>query len=186
MIINFRYHIFTITAIFVALGLGILIGSSIVGPEGLIEEQRKLISNIAHDINKLRDENLDLVKDLDQLRLQMDYRNMLEKELFPLFLKEEFQNKKYYLLNNKEIDKTVKQTLTHFFETLGSTLKIVNNLQEIDKDKLSKILLWDINNQQKASLKELQTIFKEKQIIVYKNDDLIGLIKTLVESELND
>ena len=41
MFMNLRYHIFTISAIFAALGIGILIGTCIIGDEGLLEEQQR-------------------------------------------------------------------------------------------------------------------------------------------------
>lgn len=44
--IDLKYHISSIVAIFLALGLGILIGSSIVGDNLLIEQQKKMIDRL--------------------------------------------------------------------------------------------------------------------------------------------
>jgi len=45
-VIDLKYHISSIVAIFLALGLGILIGSSIVGDNLLIEQQKKMIDRL--------------------------------------------------------------------------------------------------------------------------------------------
>lgn len=74
MIINFRYHIFTITAIFAALGIGILIGSSIIGNEGLLEEQQRIVREISNDIDRMKDENTRLLKSISSLEANLDYK----------------------------------------------------------------------------------------------------------------
>ncbi len=52
--IDIRYHIATIVAVFVALGVGILIGSTLVGSDVLIEQQKKMITQLESQFTELR------------------------------------------------------------------------------------------------------------------------------------
>ena len=101
MILNFRYHIFTITAIFAALGLGMLIGSSIIGQEGLLEEQKKIINNISLDINRLRIENQELKKGKDQLEEELANRQNIERKYLSLILNNLLNDAEYYLVHDQ-------------------------------------------------------------------------------------
>jgi len=58
-LISFRYHIFTIVAIFLAVGLGLLFGSSVVQP-ALIEDLRNQANQLSQDLSDTRAEVNDL------------------------------------------------------------------------------------------------------------------------------
>src|SRR5690554_8050769 len=110
MIINFRYHIFTITAIFAALGLGILIGSSIIGHEGLVEEQEKLINNIANSIKQLSTENMQLKSELGIMKERVEYYSELEMNLLALIVEERLADREYLLVCPEDEDLIEKDT----------------------------------------------------------------------------
>lgn len=57
MVIDLKYHLSTIIAIFLALGIGILIGSAMIGDDGMVREQQHLIVQIEKDLNSLRSQN---------------------------------------------------------------------------------------------------------------------------------
>lgn len=53
--IDIRYHVATIVAVFIALGLGVLIGSTIVGDSLLVEQQNLMIDRLEEQFNSLRE-----------------------------------------------------------------------------------------------------------------------------------
>jgi len=53
-VIDIRYHVATLVAIFIALGVGILIGSTLVGGDVLIEQQKKMITQLESQFDVLR------------------------------------------------------------------------------------------------------------------------------------
>ncbi|NLB18723.1 MAG: copper transporter, partial [Syntrophomonadaceae bacterium] len=53
--IDIRYHIATLIAVFVALGVGILIGSTLVSGDVLVEQQKKMITQLETQFNVLRE-----------------------------------------------------------------------------------------------------------------------------------
>lgn len=61
--IDLKYHITSIVAIFLALGLGILIGSSIVGDNLLVDQQKKMIDRLEEQFYVLRDRDKKLEAD---------------------------------------------------------------------------------------------------------------------------
>lgn len=61
--IDLKYHITSIVAVFLALGLGILIGSSIVGDNLLVDQQKKMIDRLEEQFHVLRDRDKKLEAD---------------------------------------------------------------------------------------------------------------------------
>jgi hypothetical protein len=57
--VNFRFHLISVVAIFLALSVGVALGSGFVG-EALTKNLRKRIDNVRADAEALREENLDL------------------------------------------------------------------------------------------------------------------------------
>lgn len=68
--IDLKYHITSIVAIFLALGLGILIGSSIVGDNLLVDQQKKMIDRLEEQFYVLRDRE-------DKLEAENEYKTNL-------------------------------------------------------------------------------------------------------------
>jgi Copper transport outer membrane protein, MctB len=66
-LISFRYHIFTIVAIFLAVGLGLLFGSSVVQP-ALIEELENQANQLTQDLSDTRAEVSDLKAQVEDLQ----------------------------------------------------------------------------------------------------------------------
>jgi hypothetical protein len=54
--INFRYHIVSLVAVFLALGLGILMGSTVID-QGLVRQLQKQTKSLGGNLDTVRDEN---------------------------------------------------------------------------------------------------------------------------------
>ena len=61
--IDLKYHIASIVAVFLALGLGVIIGSTIVGDDLLVEQQQKLIERLEEQFYGLKDRESELLAD---------------------------------------------------------------------------------------------------------------------------
>ncbi len=66
--IDIRYHVATLVAIFIALGVGILIGSTLVGGDVMIEQQKKMISQLEAQFDDLRERESQMVEENEFLR----------------------------------------------------------------------------------------------------------------------
>lgn len=61
--IDIRYHVATLVAIFIALGVGILIGSTLVGGDVLIEQQKKMITQLESQFDVLRQRESEMAEE---------------------------------------------------------------------------------------------------------------------------
>ena len=57
MIVDFKYHIASLVAVFMALGIGVIIGSSVLGESivrNIVAEQELLITRLEEDYDGLK------------------------------------------------------------------------------------------------------------------------------------
>jgi hypothetical protein len=64
--INFRFHLVSLIAVFLAMGLGILVGSTVVD-QVIVDRLDREISNVSHESNQLKSENSDLRDQVSKL-----------------------------------------------------------------------------------------------------------------------
>src|SRR5271156_4349340 len=64
--INFRFHIVSLIAVFLALGLGILLGSPVVD-QVLVDRLDHEISSVSHESNQLKSDNSKLNGEVSNL-----------------------------------------------------------------------------------------------------------------------
>jgi hypothetical protein len=77
---SFRYHAISLVAVFLALGIGILLGVAI-GENGIVSNASKdLERSLRGDLNRTRSQNSDLKSDIGR-------RNEYEKEIYPQLVK---------------------------------------------------------------------------------------------------
>ncbi|ACL69418.1 copper transporter [Halothermothrix orenii] len=185
MILNFRYHLFTISAIFAALGIGILIGSSIIGHDKLILEQERIIKDIGDDIKNIRQENLQLKNDITEMEKELEYRKKIEKRFYTLVLKDIIKGENYYLILSDRLKENYGSELEYIFEKAGVQLKFINNIEEFQLDKQGKVIIWGKQNINRFK-SGLYSNLKGEEIIYLDNKGSIAdFILSLLESETN-
>lgn len=85
MIVDIRYHIASLVAVFLALGLGILIGATLLDDGKLLESQEKLIAGLERQFDRLQVEKLSLEGKIAQLNHELQQRetvlNLVEAPL---------------------------------------------------------------------------------------------------------
>ena len=64
---NLRYHVVSLTAVIVALGIGILIGALVVGDRGMTDQQELLISRLSADFERLVGDRDRLIDEVEML-----------------------------------------------------------------------------------------------------------------------
>lgn len=77
MILDIRYHIASLVAVFLALGLGILIGASILDEGRLIESQEQLIAGLERRFDSLQGERNLLEAKIALLKTELEEQNSL-------------------------------------------------------------------------------------------------------------
>src|SRR5690625_541072 len=78
--INFRYHVTTIVAIFLSLGFGLLVGLSLADSEVVRDEQATLIRGIEENLQSLRTNNKNLQHELQAMETVLHhYESVYER-----------------------------------------------------------------------------------------------------------
>jgi len=150
MFYGLKYHLITIIALFIALTIGILIGSTIIGSESIMQQQQKLIGALKKDFRALRSENDRFkrqIKSLEEkLALNLEYRRNILSLLFKDRLNEE---KILVVRSNKIGEKKINRVIDYL--KLANP-KVIDSLNEeqVVKDRYTKIIfLGKINGQLK-------------------------------------
>mgnify|MGYP000032092654 CR=1 FL=1 len=74
------YHIITIVSVFIALGIGIFIGSMLNGEQLMMSYQTNLIHEFEKHIQVLTSENNELKSRIEQLITEMNVRETINTE----------------------------------------------------------------------------------------------------------
>lgn len=69
--LDFRWHAFTLVAVFLALGIGIVIGVLVPQDRLLVERQKDMIARLEGDFERLRADNRRLSEENTRLRLEL-------------------------------------------------------------------------------------------------------------------
>jgi copper transport outer membrane protein MctB len=116
-VINFRYHVVSLAAVFLALAIGLVVGTAAAnGP--IADNLKDQFNNVSADNQQLRDT-------LDQRTADLDKAGEFATEAAPVLLAGKLSGKKVLVLslegNNKDVDKTVDGVST-FLQTAGATV----------------------------------------------------------------
>jgi hypothetical protein len=116
-VINFRYHVVSLAAVFLALAIGLVVGTAAAnGP--IADNLKDQFNNVSADNQQLRDT-------LDQRTADLDKAGEFATEAAPVLLGGKLSGKKVLVLslegNNKDVDKTV-DGVTTFLQMAGATV----------------------------------------------------------------
>ncbi len=98
MIIDVRYHIASLVAVFLALGLGILIGTAALGERVLVREQSRLIERLESDVTRVTNERRDLQRELTAERTALRQANRFGRAVLPLLVADRLYGKQVALI----------------------------------------------------------------------------------------
>lgn len=86
MIIDYKYHIASIVAVFVALGLGIMIGATTLGNninEAIVQQHDRIYENIRMELEDIRLQKNEAVKNAQNTQKILNVSVEFEKQLLP-------------------------------------------------------------------------------------------------------
>ena len=99
MIIDIKYHIASLTAVFLALGIGILIGTSMIGSDTITKQQKNMIDGIEKEFTILREENKQNTDALLQAQDVMLNQQQFNQAVMPLLVRNKLQGRKIALVD---------------------------------------------------------------------------------------
>jgi len=139
MIIDFRYHVASLVAIFIALGLGIFIGSTLVGEdimENLVKEQKIWIGKLENDYLTLKEETNGLKKQLLEKQVQLNEYENFVLQMKPYLISNKLQEKKFAIIqigenkNNQELGSLLEQAGAEVVSTISFFISGINKVSD--------------------------------------------------------
>ncbi len=132
--IDFRYHIVSIVAVFLALGLGILIGSSIVSDDLMVAQQQKIIDRLEQQFSSLRQQESTLLAENEaNKRTINNYENFSQGMLTPI-AKDHLKgaNLSIVVTGGQEIPVSLLNTLSIAGANVNTQTVVLNNINMKD------------------------------------------------------
>lgn len=96
MIIDIRYHIASLIAVFLALGIGILIGSAVLGNnvnEAIVQQQKQIVDNLQKDFDQMRQENQNAQDEIANYKTALTIHKQFEQSVVPALLQNKLKDK---------------------------------------------------------------------------------------------
>lgn len=134
---DIRYHIASLVAVFLALAIGIILGTVIVDKGIMVDQQKALVEKLEKDFEKLRTENA-------KLALEGKHYEQYARESFLPLIKDRLLGKNVAVIVTSTVDDSVKNSVFETLKRAGATYSCITINQPWsfeDKKVLDKITL---------------------------------------------
>lgn len=156
MIIDYRYHIASLVAVFIALGIGILIGSALLGNDAIAERQKQLADRLEVQLEELRQKNEAVQAKANSLEIDNNIQKQFEKQVLPPLVAGKLTGKRIAIVetNSYGFRDDLVNTLSMSGATVQSVTTVLNG--------------FDLTGHKDLLIKELGLkITDDKQIVSY-------------------
>ncbi|MGQ9711624.1 MAG: copper transporter [Desulfotomaculales bacterium] len=147
MIIDLRYHIVSLVAVFLALGIGILVGSTVLGGDTLVKQQEELAGRLEQHLEGLRRENDALRAELNRAEVERQRYNDFAHQVLPLLVADRLKGMRIAVIETAPYDTTedLKPVLEMAGGTVSTSVRIVSGLKWDSETghRLKELTGWD-------------------------------------------
>lgn len=98
MIIDLRYHIASLVAVFLALGIGILVGSFILSVDTLEKQQEQIAERLENHLNELREENQAMQAEVLAAEAEVELQKQFLRETLPRLVAGQLEGRRIALV----------------------------------------------------------------------------------------
>lgn len=125
MIVDFKYHMASLVAVFLALGLGIFMGSTVLGESlvgNLVEEQEHIVRRLEADYEVLKEELKISRQEIKKQKEINDAYQRYAEETLPFMLKDKLKGRRVAVIEHTMLEKTQVSLFTKGLELAGAQL----------------------------------------------------------------
>lgn len=149
MIIDMKYHIASLIAVFLALGIGILVGSAVLGDnvnDVIMAQQKQMVDDLTRNFEKIRKDNLLAQDEIANYQAYLNVSKEFEKQILPLLVADKLQGKQVAIIetSNYGIHEDWINTLKMAGANITSVTTVlegVNLNEETRKELATKLML---------------------------------------------
>lgn len=142
MIINIKYHIASLVAVFLALGIGIVIGIALLGNDSVTKTQETIIKDLRNNYDKINTENKDAQADIKKLQSLINNNHEYEKKTLPLFMDNKLQGQQIAIIETN-VSPAKEELVNSLTKVAGANVIsdtiILNGLSINDQNKRDQI-----------------------------------------------
>ncbi|QXM06081.1 copper transporter [Crassaminicella indica] len=182
MVINLKYYVITIVAIFLAIGIGIFIGIMLDGQDLIVEQQKEIVAQLESKFDEFKIKQDSLQEKIDLLTLEKNKSEKFINTIYPELVKDKL----------KDLNVIVLETSEHYdysgindaFKKAG--VRSVTNIimKESNDEELSALAEeFNLSGDSKEDL-QIKIINKFCNVLISGND--IEFIKKLKEKKIID
>lgn len=156
---DFRYHVVTLVAVFMALGIGIIIGSALLGNDALVQQQREMTDRLEQQLEEMRQENKAVQAKIHDLEAEQTIQKQFEKQILPALITDKLAGVSVAIIetNNYGVREELLNTLEISGAEVVSITTILNGLAIENKEEFLANLGLEEGNEQET-VKQLATI----------------------------
>lgn len=152
MIIDLKYHIASIIAVFLALGIGMLVGTALIGNnvnDVIVDQQNKMFEQMKTDLYKMRYDNKTAKEEIALYKSSLELDREFNRAILPVLTAGKLEDKKIAVIisDNSNLHNEWIETLKVAGANITSVTSIleINNLQNDIKRKLiaTKLMMND-------------------------------------------
>lgn len=151
MNINMKYYIVTIGAIFIALGVGILVGFNLNYDQALSKQQSEVLESFNTEFDDLKEKNKNLQSEIDLLNVDIEKVTEYVDKNVDVLTKDVLTDKNTGIIltnENNDYSEQIEKLITNANGTLSFNIVIKDNIS--DESKLAN-LSKDLNKTFKSS-----------------------------------
>ncbi|MBA2133800.1 copper transporter [Capillibacterium thermochitinicola] len=124
MPLDFRYYISSLAAIFLALGIGIVIGGALMNNDAMGRRQEQLILNLEREFDQLRAEKKALQAGLADREVELEVLRQFNREVLPLMVNGLLTDRSIGIVKtNHTVPNTLKEDLITILELAGAQVR---------------------------------------------------------------
>jgi len=152
MIIDLKYHIASLVAVFLALGIGILVGSAVLGEnvnDVIMKQQKQMVDDLNRNFDKIRKDNIVAKEEISAYKTALNISKQFEKQLLPSLVVNKLAGKKLAIVetSNYGFNNDWINTLKLAGAEVLSITTILDEIsladQKARKDIATKLMLLD-------------------------------------------
>lgn len=144
MIIDIKYHIASLAAVFLALGLGILIGTTMIGNDTIIENQKQLTDRMEAQLESLRMNNEAIQTRAEMLEIENSMQKEFERNVMPTLIAGRLAGKNIAIIetNNYGFPDSILEAIKMAGGNVSSVTTVLNGLQLENQEQLRQEMGW--------------------------------------------
>lgn len=164
MFVNIKYLVITVISIFLALGIGVLIGVQIDSQDIIFQEQESLVAKMEDKFNELNNTKVSLENEIERQQDVIEQNELYKENIFSDYLKGKLEGLNIAIIETS--DDYVYTNMRHAPKLAGANINsvtlIADKIMSLSQEEKSRIRNYFTNKYGITDDQDLSTIIVQK------------------------